>query len=41
MVVKFGLNHVTHLVETGKAQLVIIAHDVRAVPLSSRMRRVP
>ena len=33
VVVKFGLNHVTHLVETGKAQLVIIAHDVRTPPL--------
>jgi len=27
-VVKFGINHVTQLVESGKAQLVVIAHDV-------------
>jgi len=25
---KFGLNHITHLVEEKKAKLVIIAHDV-------------
>jgi large subunit ribosomal protein L7Ae len=28
VVLKFGLNHVTHLVEEGKAKLVVIAHDV-------------
>ena len=28
IVAKFGINHVTHLVEQGKAQLVLIAHDV-------------
>ncbi len=33
MVVKFGLNHVTHLVETGKASLVVIAHDVDPIEL--------
>lgn len=33
VVVKFGLNHVTHLVETGKAQLVVIAHDVDPIEL--------
>ena len=33
MVVKYGLNHVTHLVETGKAKLVIIAHDVDPIEL--------
>lgn len=33
VVVKFGLNHVTHLVETGKASLVVIAHDVDPIEL--------
>lgn len=33
MVVKFGLNHITHLVETGKAKLVVIAHDVDPIEL--------
>jgi large subunit ribosomal protein L7Ae len=33
MVVKFGLNHVTTLVEAGKAQLVVIAHDVDPIEL--------
>ncbi len=33
MVVKFGLNHVTDLVESGKAQLVVIAHDVNPIEL--------
>jgi large subunit ribosomal protein L7Ae len=28
VVLKFGLNHVTTLVEEGKAKLVVIAHDV-------------
>merc|ERR1712028_129279 len=28
MLVKFGLNHVTTLVEQNKAKLVVIAHDV-------------
>lgn len=31
--VKFGLNHVTELVESKKAKLVIIAHDVEPVEL--------
>ena len=31
--VKFGLNHITHLVETGKAKLVVIAHDVDPIEL--------
>jgi large subunit ribosomal protein L7Ae len=30
---KFGLNHVTHLVETKKAKLVCIAHDVDPIEL--------
>lgn len=30
---KFGLNHVTNLVEEGKAKLVVIAHDVDPVEL--------
>jgi len=31
--VKFGLNHVTNLVQSGKAQLVLIAHDVEPLEL--------
>ena len=31
--VKFGLDHVTYLVEQGKAQLVVIAHDVDPIEL--------
>jgi len=31
--VKFGLNHVTELVEAGKAKLVVIAHDVDPIEL--------
>merc|ERR1711976_1111831 len=30
---KFGLNHVTTLVEEGKAKLVVIAHDVDPIEL--------
>uniref|UniRef100_A0A7S0R846 60S ribosomal protein L7a n=1 Tax=Pyramimonas obovata TaxID=1411642 RepID=A0A7S0R846_9CHLO len=30
---KFGLNHVTYLIEQGKAQLVLIAHDVDPIEL--------
>jgi len=33
VVIKYGLNHVTTLVETKKAKLVIIAHDVDPVEL--------
>lgn len=33
VVVKFGLNHVTQLVEMGKASLVVIAHDVDPIEL--------
>ena len=33
MVVKFGINHITTLVEEGKAQLVAIAHDVDPIEL--------
>merc|ERR1719329_1737666 len=32
-VVKFGLNHVTALIEKKKAQLVVIAHDVDPIEL--------
>nr|GMD19401.1 60S ribosomal protein L7a-2-like [Ipomoea batatas] len=28
IVVKYGLKHVTYLIEQNKAQLVVIAHDV-------------
>jgi len=31
--VKFGLNHVTSLVESKKAKLVVIAHDVEPIEL--------
>lgn len=30
---KFGLNHVTQLVEDGKAKLVVMAHDVDPIEL--------
>ena len=33
VVVKFGINHVTTLVEQGKAQLVVIAHDVDPIEI--------
>lgn len=33
VVVKFGINHVTTLVEQGKAQLVVIAHDVDPIEM--------
>jgi len=32
-VIKYGLNHVTSLIEAGKAQLVVIAHDVDPIEL--------
>ncbi len=32
-VLKFGLNHVTELVEQGKAKLVVIAHDVDPIEM--------
>ncbi|PRQ45212.1 putative 50S ribosomal protein L30e [Rosa chinensis] len=33
IVVKYGLNHVTYLIEHNKAQLVVIAHDVNPIEL--------
>lgn len=36
-VVKYGINHVTSLVEQKKAQLVVIAHDVD--PIEVRVDR--
>lgn len=33
IVVKYGLNHITTLIETGKAQMVVIAHDVDPLEL--------
>lgn len=33
VVIKFGLNHVTELVEQGKAKLVVMAHDVDPIEL--------
>jgi len=47
MHLKFGLNHVTSLVEDGKARLVIIAHDVDPIecmvhlPALCRRKNVP
>ena len=35
VVVKYGLNHVTQLIEAGKAQLVVIAHDVDPLEMVS------
>lgn len=32
-VLKFGLNHVTELIEQGKAKLVVIAHDVDPIEM--------
>lgn len=34
VVIKYGLNHVTSLVENKKAQLVVIAHDVDPIEVS-------
>ena len=34
-VIKFGLNHITTLVEEGKAKLVVMAHDVDPLELMS------
>jgi large subunit ribosomal protein L7Ae len=45
--VKFGLNHVTTLIEEGKAKLVVIAHDVDPIetvvhlPTLCRRKNVP
>lgn len=33
IVVKYGLNHITNLVESGKASMVCIAHDVDPIEL--------
>lgn len=33
VVVKYGINHITTLVESGKAQLVVIAHDVDPIEI--------
>jgi len=33
LVVKYGLNHITQLIEAGKAQMVVIAHDVDPIEL--------
>jgi len=32
-ILKFGLNHITHLVEKAKAKLVVIAHDVDPIEI--------
>ena len=36
VVVKYGINHVTNLIEQKKAQLVVIAHDVDPIEVSRR-----
>jgi len=47
VVLKFGLNHVTHLIEEKKAKLVVIAHDVDPIetvlwlPALCRKQEVP
>lgn len=33
IVVKYGINHVTYLIEQSKAQLVVVAHDVDPIEL--------
>ncbi|KAG1669054.1 hypothetical protein FOA52_003972 [Chlamydomonas sp. UWO 241] len=33
IVVKFGINHITQLIESGKASMVVIAHDVDPIEL--------
>ncbi len=33
VVVKYGINHITQLIESGKAQMVVIAHDVDPLEL--------
>eukprot|EP00798_Chlamydomonas_sp_ICE-L_P023674 gene23674-9210_t len=38
IVVKYGINHITNLVESGKAQMVIIAHDVDPLELVGKAR---
>jgi large subunit ribosomal protein L7Ae len=35
MFVKFGINHITALIENKKAQLVVIAHDVDPIEVSN------
>ena len=36
VVVKYGINHITQLIEEGKAQCVVIAHDVDPIELGER-----
>ena len=44
---KYGLNHITHLVEEKKARLVVIAHDVDPIetvlwlPQLCRKQQIP
>ena len=37
VVVKYGINHITNLVESKKAQLVVIAHDVDPIEVRDFM----
>jgi len=47
VVLKYGLNHITTLIEQGKAKLVIIAHDVDPIelvmwiPTACRKKNIP
>lgn len=34
LTIKYGINHITNLVESKKAQLVVIAHDVDPIEVS-------
>ena len=40
-VLKYGLNHVTQLVEDGKAKLVVMAHDVDPIELDTHLVPLP
>lgn len=40
IVVKYGINHVTNLIEQKKAQLVVIAHDVDPIEARFLLRGV-
>jgi large subunit ribosomal protein L7Ae len=39
--VKYGINHITALVEAKKAQLVVIANDVDPIEVSQKFPRFP
>jgi len=41
MTVKYGINHITWLIEEKKAQLVVIAHDVEPIEVRARATHSP